>query len=263
MSSERQNVEQHKTPLVEFIKVSRRFGHFWAVRDVTLRVYPGEVVGLLGPNGAGKTTSLRIMTGLLSPTHGTIKIQGYPVLPGEIEFKRYFTFIPEDSALYPRMTPRELLSFVWVIHFRTVPDQKKIESVLEEVDLLEYADWLIEEFSHGMRQRLLLSIALLKSTPLWIIDEPVIGLDPLAIRKLKTWFQAHTRAGGAILLSTHLLGFAEEVCDRVAVMNRGRIIDTGTVEELRTKILRGHGDLEEIFIMLIENERQNLVSSPH
>lgn len=238
------------TPAIEVEHVTKRFGDVVAVKDLSLTVYQGEVFGFLGPNGAGKTTTIRIMTGLTRPDAGSVRLFGYDIEHAYLEARRMFAYIPDEGHLYPRMTGREFLSFVWVAHFHMAPDQNRIEEVLERMGLTTWADTLIEQYSHGMRQRLLFAAALMRDVPLWIVDEPIIGLDPVAVRMIKQIFRERAERGETVFMSTHLLELAEAVCDRVAIINRGELVAVGDLNTLRSRVEAGQADLETIFIRM-------------
>jgi len=237
---------------IELRSVSKRFGEFQALAPIDLTIPFGEVFGYLGPNGAGKTTTIRLMTGLLKPTTGTVQIAGYDVHEDYREARRQFAYIPDQPFLYPKMTAWELLTFVYAVHFERSPSKRVIEAVLERVGLGPWRDELIEQYSHGMRQRLLFAMALLRDPPVWIIDEPIIGLDPIALRWVKTWIREKARRGHTVFLSTHLLPIAESLCDRVGILYQGRLVAVGTLEELRYQAGTDRPDLETIFLRLTE-----------
>ena len=236
---------------LELIGVSKTFGDFTALHPLDLRIPRGVVFGYLGPNGAGKTTTIRILTGLLRPSTGRAAVMGYDIDRDYLEARRCFTYIPDEGFLYPRMTALEFLSFVWVVHFGKPPALERIREVLGRVGLEDWADTLIEQFSHGMRQRLLFAAAVLRDTPVWIIDEPIIGLDPHAVRMVKDLMRRKARRGGTVFLSTHLLSLAEEICDEVAILHRGRLIARGSLDRVRGQGETGRpGDLEEVFVQM-------------
>ena len=238
------------SPAIEVEHVTKKFGDVVAVNAVSLTVNRGEVFGFLGPNGAGKTTTIRIMTGLTQPDAGCVRLFGYDVQQAYMEARRMFAYIPDEGHLYPRMTGREFLSFVWVAHFHTVPDQHHIEEVLDRMGLTPWADTLIEHYSHGMRQRLLFASALMRDVPLWIVDEPIIGLDPVAVRMIKQIFRERAERGETVFMSTHLLELAEAVCDRVAIINRGKLVAVGDLDTLRSRVKAGQADLETVFMRM-------------
>ncbi len=240
--------------------VSKRFGDVRAVIDLSLTVQRGEVFGFLGPNGAGKTTTIRMITGLTRPDTGRVQLFGYDIEKDYIPARRQFAYIPDEGFLYPRMTGREFLAFLWVAHHQTSPDRRKIDEVLEMMGLSLWGDTLIEQYSHGMRQRLLFAAALMRDVPLWIVDEPIIGLDPAAVRMVKRLFRAKADRGETVFMSTHLLELAEAVCDRVAIIHRGRLIAVGDLASIR----RGQGGepaaLEEAFLRMTEDAARDRIS---
>jgi ABC-2 type transport system ATP-binding protein len=212
----------------------KRYGAFTAVDGVSLEVAKGEIHGFLGPNGAGKTTTIRIIAGLLKPTRGRIVIDGHDLAREPEAAKNALGFIPDRPFLYEKLTAGEFLRFHGGLY--GLEAQAVEGRLLEMLDLFELRPWegeLIESFSHGMKQRLVLCAAFLHRPRAILVDEPMVGLDPRGARLIKDVFRVMSRKGVAILMSTHTLEVAQEMCDRISIIQGGRIIARGTVDELR------------------------------
>ena len=236
-------------PLVVVDRLTKRYGDMLAVDGISFTVAPGEIFGFLGPNGAGKTTTIKILTGLLRPTSGRATIGGYDVTTHPVEAKRLFGYVPDEPSLYPKLTAVEFLNFVGDVYEMDADrKQRRIRELLALFELDADAGGLLESFSHGMRQKVALCAALLHEPKIYFFDEPTVGLDPKSARMLKDIVRAVTRAGGGVLMSTHIMEIAESLCDRVAIIDHGRIAAVGTVRELRD--LRGRDTLEEVFLHL-------------
>lgn len=234
--------------------IEKRYGDFQAVHPLDLEVQRGEVFGFLGPNGAGKTTTNRIIAGVLPATSGTVFIDDVNMSTNPVECRRRIGFIPDRPFTYEKLTAREFLRFIGGIYKM---DPALIESrsalVLDENGLLDRADELIEAYSHGMKQRLVLSAAVLHEPPVLVVDEPMVGLDPHGARRIKNLFRELAAAGRTVFLSTHSLDVAQEVCDRVGILYKGRIVAMGKVDELMNS---GDHDLEAVFLRITEEEEQ-------
>jgi ABC-2 type transport system ATP-binding protein len=229
----------------------KTFGRFTAVDDVSLDVSQGEIHGFLGPNGAGKTTTIRMIAGLLQPTKGRVVIDGYDVARDPVAAKRTLGFIPDRPFLYEKLTGAEFLRFHAGLYGLEGDDvDRRAAELLELFELTLWRDELVESFSHGMKQRLVMCAAFLHRPRAVVVDEPMVGLDPKGARLIKEIFRAQSRKGVAILMSTHTLEVAQEMCDRISIIQSGRIIARGTVEELRE--LAGHDDahLTPVFLKL-------------
>lgn len=230
----------------------KAYGDFVAVDGLDLEVRPGEIVGLLGPNGAGKTTTLRVIVGILEPDAGRVTVDGHDVRRQPLEAKRRLGFVPDRPFVYDKLTGEELLRFAAGLRGREGPDvETRIEELLSLWDLTPWRDELVESYSHGMRQKLILSSALVHAPRALVIDEPMVGLDPAAARLLKRLLRQFADQGGAALISTHTLEFAEALCDRLAVIRDGAILARGTMNELRRQARAESGDLEEVFLRLV------------
>jgi ABC-2 type transport system ATP-binding protein len=235
--------------------VRKQYGSFAAVRGLDLEVRPGEIFGFLGPNGAGKTTTIRMVAGVLTPTGGRITIGGDDLARDPLSARTRIGYIPDRPFLYEKLTGGEFLRFVAGLWGRGGAEvEARAERMLELFSLTPWRDELIESYSHGMRQKLLITSALLHAPELIVVDEPMVGLDPRAARILKDLFRAFAADGGAVFLSTHTLEVAEALCDRIAILSEGRILALGTMDELRADASAGGAHLEEIFLKLTGGE---------
>ncbi len=236
--------------MIELERLTKRYGSFTAVDDLSLQVARGEIFGFLGPNGAGKTTTIRMMMGLLRPTDGRIRHGGFDLAESPIEAKRLSGFVPDRPFLYEKLTGIELLRFCADLY--EVPAavrEARLERLLDVFDLTEWGGELIESYSHGMKQRLAFAAALLHEPQLLVVDEPMVGIDPRGARVLRSLLRSLAVGGTTLFLSTHSLEVAEALCDRIAIIQGGRLIALGTLDELRSRA----GDaqrLEEVFLKL-------------
>jgi ABC-2 type transport system ATP-binding protein len=237
--------------MIELKKITKKYGDFQAVDNLNLTVAQGEIFGFLGPNGAGKTTTIKMIAGILEPSSGTVTIGGIDMLKQPEAAKRKIGFIPDRPYLYEKLTGREFLKFTADLY--SVPDeiyQKKAQTNLEMFSLVDWADELIESYSHGMKQRLIMSAALLHDPEIIIVDEPMVGLDPAAIIMVKALFQSLAQDGVSVFMSTHTLAVAEDTCDRVGIIHHGRLIASGTTADLRREANVTDADLEKVFLNL-------------
>ncbi len=235
--------------MIRLEKLTKRYGRITAVDGLDLHVRKGEVFGFLGPNGAGKTTTFKMLCGLIQPTSGKMAIDGIDVLREPIRAKRITGYIPDRPYLYEKLTGDEFLAFVGGIYgLEPTEVRRRADELLGFFDLLEFRGELVEGYSHGMKQRLTLSAALLPRPPLLVVDEPMVGLDPSGARLVKQVFRSKAEQGETVFLSTHTLEVAEEVCDRIAILQKGRILASGTMDELRQLQRDGEANLEAIFL---------------
>ncbi len=240
-------------PMIRMERVEKRYQSFQALQPLDLEVGTGEVFGFLGPNGAGKTTTIRMLSGVLTPTAGRILIDGIDLVADPVESRRRVGYIPDRPYLYDKLTARETLQFVGGIYgLEAETIARRGDALLAEHGLLARADELVEAYSHGMKQRLVLSAALLHEPRLLIVDEPMVGLDPHGARRIKDRFREVADAGRTVFLSTHSLDTAQEVCDRVGILFKGRLVALGTVDELLGA--RQSADLEQVFLTITEEE---------
>ncbi len=238
------------TPLIELQHLVKRYGDKTAVGDVTLEVHAGEIFGFLGPNGAGKTTTIRVIVGLLQPTSGTVRVGGYDVQAQPLQAKAICGYVPDQPNLYAKLTARELLRFVGDLYgVKRTQVAHRIEELLRLFDLTAAGDDPIDSYSHGMKQKTALAAALMHDPRVLVLDEPTVGLDPKSARLFKDILRQMADRGAAVFLSTHILEIAEHMCDRIGIIDRGRLIAVGTMEELRA-LGKGERSLEDIFLSL-------------
>ena len=231
--------------------LTKRYGNFVAVDNLDLHVARGELFGLLGPNGAGKTTTLRIIAGILRPSEGQVELGGDDVVKNPMAAKARLGFIPDRPFVYEKLTGAEFLRFVAGLYGQ---DGAVIERRIDELfELFELSGWkhqLVESYSHGMRQKLIISSALIHRPECIVVDEPMVGLDPKSARLLKDIFRAFVERGGTVLLSTHTLEVAQAMCDRIAIIQDGSMVAEGTMTELREQTATSDASLEELFLKL-------------
>ena len=242
--------------MIELFHLSKNFGKFQAVKEVTLQIPRGEIFGFLGPNGAGKTTTIRMMAGLMKPTSGRVFLDGKDVLRQPEEAKSILGFIPDRPYLYEKLTGQEFLEFIADLRGLEAGNsqQKRIGELLNFFDLQGWRQELVESYSHGMRQRLVIAAALLHRPKVLIVDEPMVGLDPKGTRLVKGLFRDLAHKGVSIFMSTHTLELAEEVCQRIGIINEGKVIALGNMQELREKAKTTDARLESLFLKLTGGE---------
>jgi ABC-2 type transport system ATP-binding protein len=236
--------------MIELTGLTKKYGNFTAVDAIDLNVPRGELFGFLGPNGAGKTTTLRMIAGILKPTAGTVRIAGIDLAADPIAAKTQLGFIPDRPFIYEKLTGTEFLRFVAGLFGQAGPDvEHRARELMALFDLEEWRDELVESYSHGMRQKLIISSAFVHRPAVIVVDEPHVGLDPKSIKILRDLFKEYTRRGHTIMMSTHTLEAAESLCDRIAIIHAGRIAACGTMAELQAGAAEGRG-LEDIFLRL-------------
>jgi ABC-2 type transport system ATP-binding protein len=236
--------------VIQLSGLTKRYGTFTAVGGIDLGVNQGELFGLLGPNGAGKTTTLRMLAGILQPTSGTVEIGGIRMADDPVAAKSRLGFIPDRPFIYEKLTGMEFLRFVAGLYGQggSIIDRRG-EGLLALFDLLEWKDELVENYSHGMRQKVIIASAFVHRPDVIIVDEPMVGLDPKAAHILKDLFRKYVESGHTIVMSTHTLEVAEALCDRVAIVQHGKVLAVGTMEDLRSGS-NTNSTLEEIFLRL-------------
>jgi len=237
--------------MIEIQNLVKRYGRFTAVDGVSLDVQPGEIHGFLGPNGAGKTTTIRMIAGLLKPTEGRILVNGFDTATDPEAAKASLGFVPDRPFVYEKLTAGEFLRFHAGLYGLDGPAiAGRTKEMLEIFELSRWENELVESFSHGMKQRLVMSAAFMHKPRAVLVDEPMVGLDPRGARLIKDVFRRMSEAGVAILMSTHTLEVAQEMCDRISIILKGKIIARGTVDELR--VLAGTPDehLTPVFLKL-------------
>ncbi|HOV69253.1 MAG TPA: ABC transporter ATP-binding protein [Clostridia bacterium] len=234
--------------IVSNLSKSYARGRVKAVDDISFEVRPGEIFGFLGPNGAGKTTTIKMITGILPIDSGSVRIFGRDIAKEPLEAKKLMGFVPDTHDIYDRLTGIEYLNFIADVYSISAAERKQqIEKYLDMFEIKLAAGELIRSYSHGMKQKLILTGALLHDPPLWILDEPMTGLDPKSAHLMKEEMRKHCDKGNIVFFSTHVLEVAERLCDRLAIINKGKIIAVGTLEELRKK---KDDSLENIFLSL-------------
>lgn len=234
--------------MIEVNGITRNYNSFAAVSDLSFRVESGEVMGLVGPNGAGKTTTLRCIVGIIPPTKGDIQIDGHSILRDPLAAKRAIGFMPDEPRLFDHLTVSEHLQFTARV-YGVDGFEEKARSLIEELELSEHRESLTTELSRGMKQKLVIACGLLHAPGNLIFDEPLTGLDPLGIRRMKATIMDRARKGASVIVSSHLLHLVEEICDRILILKEGRKIIHGSLEEISASLpeLRGDLNLEEIF----------------
>ncbi len=243
--------------MIKIRSVSKTYnGKVKAVDKISLDIQDGEIFGFLGPNGAGKTTAIKMMTGILTPDEGSIEISGHDIVKDSIAAKRAFGFVPDDPNIFPRLKAIEYLRFMGDIY--QVPSSERSERITVLAKRFELTDSLadrIQSYSHGMRQKLVIMGALLHNPDIWILDDPMTGLDPKSSFQLKEMMREHSDSGKSVFFSTHVLEVAEKICDRVAIIDRGRILFIGTIADMRAKF-QSDASLEAMFLRLVESENK-------
>ena len=241
-------------PAIGVAHLTKRFGSLLAVDDLSFEVERGQLFGLLGSNGAGKTTALKVLTGLLRPDQGSVTVDGVDVLRRPVEAKRRIGFLPEAPALYDLLTAKEFLEMIGTLRGMSPGKlDRRTDELLEMMELSEFAKNNIGTYSRGMRQKLAFASAVIHEPKILILDEPLSGLDPRFGKLFKGWIKDLTGSGGSVLMSTHVTGNAEELCDRVAIIDRGKVLATGTVREVLSAA--GAQTLEDAFVTLVGGNR--------
>jgi ABC-2 type transport system ATP-binding protein len=243
--------------LIDIRNISKSYnkGAVRAVDRLELHVKKGEIFGFLGPNGAGKTTTIKMIVGLLNPDEGDIFIDGANIRDNPIEAKKKIGYVPDNPNLYERLTGVEYLKFMADI-YQVPPDlrEERIGHYLEMFELKDAASDLIKSYSHGMKQKIAITGALIHDPDVWILDEPMVGLDPKSSHLLKNGMREHCDRGKTVFFSTHILEVAERLCDRIGIIHKGKLIAAGTIDELKKGVglSGGMGSLENIFLEMTE-----------
>ena len=241
--------------MISVKELKKYFGDVKAVDGISFEVKKGEVFGLLGPNGAGKTTTIKLLLGLLEPNDGTIEIMGLNPEIEEVEIKRRTGYVSEEPLIFKSLTPKDLFNFIASIrNLNAEETSKRAQEYLESLEALEYYEQLVATLSHGNKQKIQLISAILHDPDLLIMDEPLSGLDAKSVKVVKEILDIHIENGGAVLFSTHIMEIAEELCDRIAIMNKGKLVGIGTMEELRKQADRLGANLEDVFLRLTEQD---------
>jgi ABC-2 type transport system ATP-binding protein len=244
--------------VIRLIHLTKQYGKFTAVDNIDLVVPTGELFGFLGPNGAGKTTTFRMIAGILRPTSGTVEIGGIDINRRPLDAKARLGFIPDRPFVYDKLTGGEFLRFAAALYGQQgAAIERRIDELLDLFELTRWKDELTESYSHGMRQKLIISGALVHRPEVIVVDEPMVGLDPKSARLLKDLFRQFVSRGGTVLMSTHTLEVAETMCDRIAIIHGGRIVAHGTMSEVREQTSSEELGLEDLFLKLTGGIREH------
>jgi ABC-2 type transport system ATP-binding protein len=241
--------------MIEINNVSKSYnGTIKAVDSLSLSVPEGKIFGFLGPNGAGKSTTIKMVTGILNADSGEIKVNGVSIKDKPLEAKKQFGYVPDSPDMFLRLKGLEYLNFMADIYDVPKADRKeRIENLAKRFELIDALGDKIQSYSHGMRQKIVLMGALIHDPSVWILDEPLTGLDPKASYTLKEMMREHVSKGKTVFFSTHVLEVAEKICDKVAIINKGKILFNGTLDEMREHF-KSNESLENIFLEITENE---------
>lgn len=238
--------------MIELINLTKDYGTVLAVNNLNLRIAMGEIYGFIGPNGAGKTTTIRMMGGIIEPTAGKVIISGIDMKENPVPAKKIIGFVPDRPFLYEKLTGMEFLKFIadiYEVEAKTI--KPRAQALLQQFALADWAHEIIEAYSHGMKQRLIIAAALMHDPKVLVIDEPMVGLDPAAVRMVKDMLKNLSRQNVTIFVSTHTLSIAEDLCDRIGVIHKGALLAQGTIAELNLAARTGNAGLEEVFLTLI------------
>lgn len=240
--------------MIEIKNVSKTYnGNIKAIDNLSLKINDGEIVGFIGLNGAGKTTAIKMMTGILIPDSGSIKINGYDIVKDSLKAKQIIGYIADNPDMFLKLTGIEFINFIADI-YRVPKDErvKRIKLFSERFGLSDVLDKPMQGYSHGTRQKMMVVATLVHDPEVWILDEPLIGLDPTSAYELKKMMREHADKGNAVFFSTHVLEVAEKLCDRIAIIDKGKIVFVGTLKELKDKYDKK--DLEKLFMEVIKND---------
>nr|WP_162306764.1 ABC transporter ATP-binding protein [Candidatus Prometheoarchaeum syntrophicum]QEE17279.1 Trehalose/maltose import ATP-binding protein MalK [Candidatus Prometheoarchaeum syntrophicum] len=250
-------MENYENLTIKVEKLSKSFKEVQAVNDLSFHIKKGEIYGLLGPNGAGKTTTIKLILGLLEPEVGNISVLGLDPEKNEIEIKNQVGYVSEEPLIYKSLTPKELFNFIASIRKldgdKTTP---KLAQYLESLSAVEYYERLISTLSRGNKQKIQIIAAIMHDPEILIMDEPLTGLDAKSVKVVKEILELHTNRGGAVLFSTHIMEIAEDICDRIGIINQGKMVAEGTMETLKQSVsaMGENLDLEDIFLKLTEQD---------
>ncbi len=237
--------------MIKLINLTKNYGKLAAVDSLNLEVQTGEIFGFLGPNGAGKTTTIRTMMGILKPSAGQVLLGGYDVEREPEKAKAISGFIPDRPFIYEKLSGNEFLHFIGKLHHvQTETLRRRVAALLEQLELTRWRDELVESYSHGMKQRLVVCASLIHEPRILIIDEPMVGMDPRGARTLKDLLRSLAAKGTTVFLSTHSVSVAEEVCHRIGIIQSGRLIACGDMAELYSQSKTRHSNLESVFLEL-------------
>lgn len=241
--------------IIEINNLKKFFEEVEAVNGISFEVREGEVFGLLGPNGAGKTTTIKLLLGLLEPLEGDMRVFGLNPEREEVQIKRRVGYVSEEPLIFKSLTPKNLFNFISSIRgLNEVEATERAKEYLESLEALEYYEQLIATLSHGNKQKIQIIAAILHDPDLLILDEPLSGLDAKSVKVVKEILDLHTQRGGAVLFSTHILEVAQELCDRIGIINKGKMVGMGTIDELRHQADKLGANLEDVFLRLTEQD---------
>jgi ABC-2 type transport system ATP-binding protein len=243
--------------MIELYEVTKKYGTKTAVDHLDLHIRAGEVFAFLGPNGAGKTTTIKLICGLLFPTTGTVRVGGFDLQQQGDQARQLISYVPDQPYLYEKLTGREFLQFIADMYsMEPSRGRQRIDVMIDLFELSEFVDDLTERYSHGMRQRTVFAAALLHEPRVLIVDEPTVGLDPRSIRLLKDLLRREADSGMTVFLSTHSLDIAQQLADRIGIVDHGTLISCGSLEALRKQAALD-GSLEDVFLKLTEEVGKN------
>lgn len=236
--------------MIQVEHVTKRFGkEFVAVDDLNFSIQKGEIVGFVGQNGAGKTTTIKMLTNILQPTTGTIRVNGYDIRKESLKAKESIAYVADNPDMFLRLSGLEFIHLMAdIYHIPTKERQPRIEKLAERFEITDVLNRPMSDYSHGMRQKMMVCAALIHNPPVWILDEPMTGLDPKAAFELKNMMREHAAEGNCVFFSTHVLEVAEQLCDKIIIIRQGRMVFYGTLEELRQAY--PNMSLESIFLMI-------------
>lgn len=238
--------------MIEISDLTKRFGSKIAVNKISFNVRSGEIFGFLGPNGAGKTSTIKMIVGLMSPNEGEIEVAGVNVISDPLESKRKFSYVPDNPDIYDNMTGLQYLNFLSDIYNLSKDERKeRIKRYSDEFEMTGNLNDYISGYSHGMKQKICLIGALIHEPEVFILDEPMVGLDPKSAFRLKELMRDRCNNGKSVFFSTHVMEVAEKICDRLAIIKEGKIIAMGTLDEIKEQA-KDEGSLEQIFLELTE-----------
>jgi ABC-2 type transport system ATP-binding protein len=237
--------------MIQLTQLTKKYGNQSAVDNLTLEIKPGELFAFLGPNGAGKTTTIKMMTGILKPTSGTVEIAGLDIQRQAREAKMKIGYVPDTPYLYDRLTAREFMEFVGgLYHLDSDIIRSRSYDLFTLFDMNGWVDRKCEQYSHGMRQKLVFAAAMIHFPTVLIVDEPMVGLDPHSAKLVKDLLRDYVAKGNTVFISTHILSIAEELCDRVGIINRGKLIAVGSIDQLKSSANKQDDNLESLFLTL-------------
>lgn len=244
--------------MIELTNVTKSYnGKTNAVEDLNLTINSGEIFGFLGPNGAGKSTTIKMIMGIIKNDGGCIKVDGVDINEKPLEAKKKIGYVPDSPDMFLRLKGIEYLNFMSDIYdVETSVRQKRIEELSKYFDMESALSDKIQSYSHGMRQKIIVMGALIHDPSVWILDEPLTGLDPKAAYNLKEMMRKHADSGKTVFFSTHVLEVAEKVCDRIAIINKGKILFCGTIAEMKNRLKEQGSSLEKMFLELVEDENK-------